>query len=211
MQIIRNASFTATPWKNGGGVTHEAIRVPGDGKAFRWRVSVAQIGVAGPFSDFAGYHRIMVLLRGNGVHLRFAGGRQASLRNVGDLAEFDGAVATECELLDGPCTDLNLMVSQSIAGVKAWVERLRGSWSPMPASGATATYLIFGISGALSLQLGSGEPVHLDPWDLAVLRPAENAVLEPAGSAGDFSPSAPSLGDSPAPLVFFATLDDNST
>jgi hypothetical protein len=28
MQIIRNSSFRASPWKNGGGMTHEVIRVP---------------------------------------------------------------------------------------------------------------------------------------------------------------------------------------
>ena len=43
IKIIRRSSFTALPWKNGGGITHEAIRVPPTGDAFLWRVSVAQI------------------------------------------------------------------------------------------------------------------------------------------------------------------------
>jgi environmental stress-induced protein Ves len=72
MQIIRKSSFRASPWNNGGGMTHEVIRVPLGTDAFRWRVSVAQIDVSGPFSDFADYHRKMVLLRGTGVRLTFS-------------------------------------------------------------------------------------------------------------------------------------------
>ena len=71
LQIIRRASFTATPWKNGGGITHEAIRVPAGGDTFRWRVSVAHIDASGPFSEFAEYNRKMVLLQGAGIDLRF--------------------------------------------------------------------------------------------------------------------------------------------
>jgi len=92
------------------GITHEALRVPANGNAFRWRVSVAEIDAPGPFSEFAEYNRKMVLLQGSGVRLTFDGGQQTYLCNVGDLAEFDGAIATECALLSGPCVDLNLMV-----------------------------------------------------------------------------------------------------
>ena len=114
MRIIRQSSFTAVPWKNGGGVTREAIRVPPNGDSFDWRVSLARIDTSGPFSDFAAYHRFMVLLKGAGVVLNFSGGpppRVRELRDVGDMEEFDGGLATLCELVNGPCVDLNLMVS----------------------------------------------------------------------------------------------------
>ena len=88
LQVIRKASFKATPWKNGGGITHEALRQPASGDPFRWRVSVAHIDASGPFSEFAEYNRKMVLLQGAGVELRFADGVNKSLRNVGELVEF---------------------------------------------------------------------------------------------------------------------------
>ena len=72
MRIIRQSDFTVTPWKNGGGVTREALRVPPRGDSFHWRVSVAQIDRSGPFSEFAAYNRTMVLLRGSGVDLTVA-------------------------------------------------------------------------------------------------------------------------------------------
>ncbi len=94
LHIVRNSSFTATPWKNGGGITHEALRVPPSGEPFRWRVSVANIDVSGPFSDFAGYNRKMVLLRGGGIDLRYGDGHPTSLREVGEWVEIDGTAAT---------------------------------------------------------------------------------------------------------------------
>jgi environmental stress-induced protein Ves len=127
LQIIRKASFSAAPWKNGGGITYEAMRVPAGGDSFRWRLSVAHIDVSGPFSDFAAYNRKMVLLRGSGLKLEFADGQQTALRHMGDLAEFDGAVATRCELLNGPCIDLNLIVSKSMRA-EVRVERVSESF-----------------------------------------------------------------------------------
>jgi environmental stress-induced protein Ves len=197
MQIIRKSSFSANPWRNGGGVTHEAIRVPRAGEAFRWRVSVAQIEASGPFSDFADYDRKMVLLRGSGVRLTMGEDPPVELRNVGDLVEFDGAVSTYCELLDGPCADLNLMVSKSLSGVRAWVQPLQHPFRPGPDHPIT---LVFGISGALVLDGSPGERTSLDPWDMVVLSTDDGAV--------SLSPAEP--GHGAPPLVFLATLDDNS-
>lgn len=165
IKIIRRSSFTALPWKNGGGITHEAIRVPPTGDAFLWRVSVAQIDSSGPFSDFAGYDRKMVLLRGRGIALQFAGGKHCALRRVGDLVEFDGAISTRCELLDGPCVDLNLMVSKSLRTAA----RIEHPSEPVRVAAIHGeTTLIFAIQDPLSLD-GAAESTRLEPWDLAIL------------------------------------------
>src|ERR1017187_4489011 len=102
MKIVRQTSLIATAWKNGGGITREAIRVPASGDQFGWRVSFAQIDRSGPFSDFSGCVRHMVLLRGAGVRLDYAGGEHATLRETGDHVQFDGGVSTHGELLAGP-------------------------------------------------------------------------------------------------------------
>jgi uncharacterized protein len=195
MRVIRKSSFSAIPWKNGGGVTHEAIRVPALGDRFQWRLSVAQLETSGPFSDFSGYHRIMVLLRGAGVDLKFGDSHRRTLANIGDLVEFDGAIPVDCELLAGPCADLNLMVAKSMQGTKAWIHALR---EPIELPLRHATTLVFGVSGELFVKAAEGAAVHLEPWDLAVLSPLDRGTIEPA------------VSDPPAtPLVFFATLDDN--
>lgn len=194
MHIIHRASFTTVSWKNGGGVTHEALRVPAGAAAFSWRVSIAEIDTAGPFSEFAGYHRTLVLLRGPGVRLRFGDGTHAILRQVGDLRQFDGGLATDCELLGGPCADLNLMVSTSMPPVDAWVATLR---EPQECCAGTRTTLVFGIDTAVAVQRDGAAAIRLEPWDLLVCPPGDAVTLSQA-QEGD------------APLVFLALLDDNS-
>jgi environmental stress-induced protein Ves len=195
LQIIRKTAFTPRPWKNGGGITHEAIRVPAEGDAFVWRVSVAHIETSGPFSDFAAYHRKMVLLKGDGVLLEFADGRRCGLRRVGDLAEFDGALATQCTLLGGPCVDLNLIVSKSHQ-VAARVQRLAAADESVALHASpTESTLMVGIDEPLAVQSGSGDELTLEPWDLAILSNGTGRVT------GVRRPGASADG-----AVFFATI-----
>jgi len=175
VQIIRQSSFRTTPWKNGGGVTHEAVRVPADGAVFRWRVSVARIAASGPFSDFSGYRRFMALLGGAGLELRFADGTAASLREVGALVAFDGALAAHCELLAGECTDLNLMVSAALPAPRVRVLRLTGAMSLDAA--AQDSLLIFAIAAAVAVDpIGGGRQILL-PGDLALASAAEDGAV----------------------------------
>jgi len=164
LNIIRRSSFTAVPWKNGGGMTQEALRVPARGDPFLWRLSVAHIDSSGPFSDFAGYRRSMVLLRGAGLTLEFGDGERRDLRRIGDSVEFDGAMPTHCELLQGPCVDLNFMVSKSL---RADARVVRVDRSPA-ALAAPESALIFSVEAPLLLHGDAGQPVRLEPWDLAV-------------------------------------------
>ena len=182
LQIIRKASFKAVPWKNGGGITHEALRVPESGDPFRWRVSVAHIESSGPFSEFAQHNRKMVLLKGAGIELQFADGVRKSLRRVGELVEFDGAVAAHCELLGGPCVDLNLMVAKSDSAV-AKVERFIESIAVRASRNETT--LVFPIDRKITLQITAGKTATLEPWDLAVLSQCAGRIsrLESANSS----------------------------
>jgi environmental stress-induced protein Ves len=191
LKIIRQSSFTATPWKNGGGITYEAMRVPAGGDPFLWRLSVAHIDSSGPFSDFAGYCRSMVLLRGAGLTLKFGNGERCDLRQIGDSVEFDGAMPTHCDLLQGPCVDLNFMVSTSLLA-DARIVRLEQS---LTALAAPQSALIFSLEAPLLLHGDAGEPVRLEPWDLAVF--SQGTV-----GLGRIEPDALSAPSA----VFFATI-----
>jgi environmental stress-induced protein Ves len=192
MQIVRKSSFKAIPWKNGGGITHEVIRAPVAGDPFLWRVSVAHIDSSGPFSDFTGYRRHMVLLRGRGLMLRFSTGNNCLLQKVGDSAQFDGAAAPHCDLLDGPCVDLNFMVAESLRA-DARVLRLTGE---LTTPGSAGPALIFSIETPLLLETDGAEAVRLEPWDLAVVSQG-GARLSNIDSDPAAAPSA----------VFFATIN----
>ena len=166
LTILPRASFVPQPWKNGGGTTFEAIRLPLKGDPFLWRVSLAQIASSGPFSDFNGYQRSMVLLQGPGIALEFGNGERRVLREAGDWLQFDGGIPVHCALLDGPCMDLNLMVSKALR-TAARIEQLRGNSAVDAAPGQTT--LIFSLHEPVSIDAATGESVRLEPWDLALL------------------------------------------
>jgi environmental stress-induced protein Ves len=195
LRILRRASFKTVPWKNGGGVTHEAIRVPATGDSFRWRISVAEIGASGPFSDFQGYQRKMVLLRGLGLSLSFADGAHRRLQQVGDMVEFDGAPGPHCELLGGPCVDLNLMVADAIPGARARVQSLSTDLAVEALAGESL--LIFAIAGAVVVEPPSGGRETLETWDLAILSHVKAAATRLRSAAKDA-----------AAQVFLANLRD---
>jgi len=96
--------------------------------------------------------------------------------------------------VDGPCSDLNLMVAKSMARVTPRVLPLAEPHR-LPTS-RDETTLVFGITGGLWVECPAATPVYLDPWDLAIL-PEGDAVVRPDSDRAESS------------LVFLATLDDN--
>ncbi len=198
LRVVRRAAFRTVPWKNGGGVTHEAVRVPAAGDSFRWRLSVAEVATSGPFSDFSGYRRSMVLLQGQGLRLRFVDGSEALLREPGDLVEFDGGRGVAGELLAGPCTDLNLIVAQGLPDAGARVVRLDAALEVDCA--AAETLLIFAVSAPVLVAPPDGQPPQrLAPWDLGIVS---------GGVAGTTRLQSVDAGS--AAQVFVAKLRDNA-
>ncbi len=147
-------ALPATPWKNGGGTTQEIACWPEDAALsdFGWRVSIATIAAAGPFSVFRGVDRIIMLLAGDGVHLRSSDG---CIHHRLDLPHrpfaFSGDAAVDCTLLGGASSDFNVMTrrgqwsaevrvldrASSIAAAPHGVLlALRGEWG-LNADGAT--------------------------------------------------------------------------
>jgi environmental stress-induced protein Ves len=114
------------------------------------------------------------------------------LRKVGDLLEFDGALPAHCELVHGPCVDLNLIVSKA-DGAAARVERFIDTLALSAAR--DETLLIFAIERSVMLEINRRKTVTLEPWDLALLSHGAGRLrsLEP----GHASPTS----------VFLATLD----
>jgi hypothetical protein len=96
------------PWKNGGGSTRELARTPADGE-FDWRLSVAEVSVPGPFSEFPGVDRIIVLLSGEGMDLAFDDG-VVRLRPPHGACAFPGEQAVHATPVGAATTDLNLMM-----------------------------------------------------------------------------------------------------
>ena len=107
-RVIPANEYRRVRWKNGTGWTREIARVP-DRDDWDWRLSIAEIEQDGPFSVFPGVDRELVLVRGNGLGLRFEDGEVRELQPPHERIRFAGERVVGGELLDGPTHDFNLM------------------------------------------------------------------------------------------------------
>jgi uncharacterized protein len=174
MRILRESDYVTVPWKNGGGTTREILKVPADADAFDWRLSLATIAAPGPFSAFDGYDRALALVRGAGVELDFGPHGQTSLRAPGQLAQFDGAWPTHGTPIDGPATDLNLIVARKRAESAMHVLQLTTP-ELIRTSGWEET-LVCCLSGVAQIENAAGELETLSSVDVARCDPRDGVM-----------------------------------
>ena len=105
------------PWKNGGGVTRELLKLPhpSDPARFLARLSIATVAASGPFSVFPGVDRIIMLLEGQGMALSIARAPEVVLDQRWQPFAFPGDAESDCRLLGGAVRDFNLMVDRATA------------------------------------------------------------------------------------------------
>ncbi len=174
MEVLREAGYRAVPWKNGGGITREILRAPAEPTAFDWRLSLATIDAPGPFSSFDGYDRTLLLVRGAGIELDFGGHGRARLDGLGQQASFDGAWDTSCTLVDGPSTDLNLIVSRGRA--ESLCRSLSLEAPETTPTGGWSETIVCCISGRLRVTNMSGDTADLNAVDVARCAPGDGAI-----------------------------------
>lgn len=133
--IARHRDRPPVRWANGAGTTVElvspqesAILTPG---LPRWRLSVASLERAAPFSPLPGRHRRFLPVGGD-VVLTVDGVRTPV--QAGTVCEFDGGATVDLVDLPTPCHAVNLMVER--AGEPA--PPLPRLWSPTSGSPAPA-------------------------------------------------------------------------
>jgi hypothetical protein len=114
VELLRAAGRTPVAWKNGGGVTREVAVHPraSDLERFDWRVSIAEIRAAGPFSVFPGIDRRMAVVSG-ALSLAIDGRTPVTLTPESETLEFAGEVPVYAEPLGAPVTDLNVMTRRA--------------------------------------------------------------------------------------------------
>ena len=144
--------FVEQPWKNGGGVTTQ-LALHEEGARWLWRLSLASVARSGPFSDFSGYERTLVLVEGDGMALAIGGAALVMLRTPGESLTFDGGAATFCTLLGGPVKDLNLMVDRERA--RGTLEMIDGPRLAIPLD--TRWVLVYALAGSTRAATAAGE------------------------------------------------------
>lgn len=108
--LLPAAGRAQVPWKNGGGVTQTVAAFPSDAGPddFMWRVSIAEVRTAGPFSAFPDTDRHLSVLEGT-LLLSVAGQPPATLSPDSAGLAFPGDVAASGTPAEGPVLDLNVM------------------------------------------------------------------------------------------------------
>jgi uncharacterized protein len=180
MIVLRESDYIAVPWKNGGGVTREIHREPQAPEPFAWRLSLATVDSRGPFSRFDGYERTLVFVRGAGMMLSFTGHGESRLTSAGQMVSFDGSWDTLGSPLDGPCTDLNLMVAKASMEAQARSITLAGAEIISPAGFAET--VICCVEGTVDINTAAGK-AELCAVDVARCFPSDGAITCRPGKA----------------------------
>ncbi|MGN2251533.1 HutD family protein [Frateuria sp. GZRe14] len=175
MPILRLHDCPARPWKNGLGRTRElAVEPPAAGMDdFLWRVSVAEVDSAAPFSAFPGVDRTIVLLEGAGFAMALDDGRTHALTEPFAPFGFPGEAQVTVTLAGGATRDFNLMVRRGYARGRVAV------WRPSDDVRLQAeTVLLYCARGRLELDDDVLQPG--DAWLRSATIPAR-LQLAPGG------------------------------
>lgn len=149
--ILRAAGYRAIPWRNGGGTTRE-IAVEPTASGFAWRLTLASITRAGPFSSFPDTDRYLMLADGKGLDLAIEGLGTRHLA-PGDSLRFPGEAAVQARLDHGPCRVLNLMVDRRAARI------VTAEINSVHASDLAGPCLIFVLDGPVGVA-DAGRPAE---------------------------------------------------
>lgn len=170
----------AVAWKNGGGVTREVAASP-DGAGledFDWRVSTAEVRVAGPFSLFPGVDRTLSVLAGE-LWLTTGEPGPVKLSERSAPFSFPGDLPVWGEPHGACVKDLNVMTRRG--RYVAHVRRLDGAAAAALTLSA-GTSLILALSDLVVRVAGAA--FALSRWDAARFTgPARCALSASAGQA----------------------------
>lgn len=156
-------------WKNGFGWTKEILRFPEATEQWDWRLSIAEVDKAGPFSAFPGCDRELVLLSGAGMRLRFDDGESVELLPPHGRCRFAGERALSAELIEGPTQDFNAIWRRERIEATVLHRPLVG---PMVFFAEPAVrWVVYFISGQGMFKHLTG-PVRLEQGDSALIEPA---------------------------------------
>ena len=160
INVWRAADYVRMPWKNGGGSTEEISRDAGTGlEGFGWRLSIADIAESGGFSTFAGYQRVITVIKGAGMVLTVDGEEQRGLLPLQPFA-FKGESQVSCRLITGPIRDFNLIYSPERYHARLqWMDGVQQFFS------TAQTVLVFSVADEVKVlgeKLGHHDCLQVD-------------------------------------------------
>lgn len=138
------STYGRTPWKNGGGVVIDIAGESREGAASAagwdatlWRFGRTTIPAAAPFSDLAGFDRLLMVVEGRGLVLRTPT-EEIDVREPFVPVRFAGETKVVSRLEAGPVEVVNLIADRAYASID--LERLVREGSKTLAPGIHVLY-----------------------------------------------------------------------
>ncbi len=171
--VLRAHDRPASPWKNGGGTTRQIAVFPEDaGLAdFDWRVSLATVAAAGPFSTFPGVDRLMLVLSGR-LTLDMAGVSPVTLDGASPPFAFPGDAPVSALVPAAPVTDVNVMVRRERFTARLERRRIAGTAAVVSQDVTLILCRVGGVAVALATHAD-----ELGAWDVARIEGARGALI----------------------------------
>ena len=166
IMLIPANEYRRVRWNNGLGWTREILRWPEGRDDWDWRLSIAEVDKAGPFSAFPGCDRELVLLSGEGMHLDFEDGKSVALLPPHGRLRFAGEAPLKAELIAGPTQDFNLIWKR---------ERIDARLMHRPLVGAMLFFAEAGVHWVVHVLSGKAffkdqaTPLRLEQGDTAII------------------------------------------
>jgi environmental stress-induced protein Ves len=162
---LKVSDYQIQPWRNGQGVTRQILAEASD--PYRWRLSWSEINGPGPFSDFSGYDRTLVLLGNTSISLKHGDAEPKRLQPLSPYS-FAGEGKTVASLQE-KTEDLNLFCFRGKASGSVHPTRLKKDEEYLlPYRGQH--HFIFVVEGSVAVHernlgqeiiLGTRETAHL--------------------------------------------------
>lgn len=119
------AGYSQIPWKNGRGALTVIDRAGAEGwdrSKATWHFGRTTIIEEGPFSDYSGFERLQVAIKGEGLVL-VAPDREISLTPPLTVQRYDGGLPVRTRLAGGPVEVVNLIANKSLFDIDLRVAR----------------------------------------------------------------------------------------
>lgn len=163
------SQYRRTPWKNGGGVTVDIAEQDGV-----WRFGRTPITAPGPFSDYAGFDRLQVLVGGSGLALDTPDG-EIDVRRPFEPVRFAGETRITSRLEAGPVEVVNLIGARAKVRIALTVLRADDALTIEP-----GTHLAYAAHGAAALAI-DGTPHRLAADHALRVEASSSTVVEGIG------------------------------
>lgn len=165
-KLLKKTDYKTMPWKNGLGSTDQIAISPADADFmsadYLWRVSSAIVRSAGPFSQFPGYDRWLVVLSGDGLLIN-----GFPLLPLSPF-HFSGDELIHSELLGNAVVDLGIIYRRDKVQASMMVNDLNDSQTLALTKGRHFLFCVRGHFTAEKITVSEGEtlevpgPVMLD-------------------------------------------------